>query len=532
VKKHAVIHRHFDEAGTTRNSLFFFGFGKILISKPLKGSVPMGRKSDYGNGLFKQLEELAGRLDSVEKDLRVEKQEHKADVERLNDKVGKLEATIEKQERIIEVLTNDNERLKRTLNNDSSNSSLPPSGGQNQKPGNTYNGRPKTNKKPGGQPGRKGVTLTKEDVLEKLSSGKYEHRMTTIGDKKTKKHITKYKLDIEIIPVITEGRIYAGKDGKFNIPAEYRSDVTYGNIIKTMVVDLYAEGVVSNDRIGEFVNGISGNLISLSAGSVYEFIRNFADKSAPGINQIEEGLLNAETVCTDGTVVSVNGEQAYIRNFSTNEYVLYKAMAKKSINALKAIEFLTKFAGTLEHDHETALYHFGSAHGECNVHLLRYLKKNTEEAATHWAGDLTGLLLEINAARKSRIASALWFTDEEKASYAKRYDKIIADGHLQNKATKGKLAKQEEKTLLNRLAKYKDNHLLFLHNISVPFDNNMSERDLRKCKNRQKMSGGFRKHSGNEMYCNVMSIVETSKRKGLNVLESIRKIFEGTPSVF
>ena len=53
---------------------------------------------------------------------------------------------------------------------------------------------------------------------------------------------------------------------------------------------------------------------------------------------------------------------------------------------------------------------------------------------------------------------------------------------------------------LNRLEKYKENHLLFAEDFRVPFDDNMSERDLRKAKNRQKMSGGFRKGSRQKMY--------------------------------
>lgn len=48
-----------------------------------------------------------------------------------------------------------------------------------------------------------------------------------------------------------------------------------------------------------------------------------------------------------------------------------------------------------------------------------------------------------------------------------------------------KYAKQEE-ALLNRLEKYRENHLLFIKRSEVPFDNNISERDLRKVKNRQK----------------------------------------------
>ena len=57
--------------------------------------------------------------------------------------------------------------------------------------------------------------------------------------------------------------------------------------------------------------------------------------------------------------------------------------------------------------------------------------------------------------------------------------------------------------LLNRQEKYMHNHLWFLHDFSVLFDDNMSEHDLRKVKNRQKMAGGCRKDSGHEMYCAI-----------------------------
>ncbi|MCI8584217.1 MAG: transposase [Dorea sp.] len=68
-----------------------------------------------------------------------------------------------------------------------------------------------------------------------------------------------------------------------------------------------------------------------------------------------------------------------------------------------------------------------------------------------------------------------------------------------------------KRALLGRMEKYSHNHLLFLHDFSLPFDDNISERDLRKAKNRQKMTGGFRKGSGQEMYCSIMTIIETLK---------------------
>lgn len=82
------------------------------------------------------------------------------------------------------------------------------------------------------------------------------------------------------------------------------------------------------------------------------------------------------------------------------------------------------------------------------------------------------------------------------------------------------------------MEKYRHNHLLFLHDFAVPFDDNMSERDLRKAKNRQKMAGGFRRVSGQEMYCSILSIIETLKRRNMGMLEHIRCLFTGTPAIF
>lgn len=82
------------------------------------------------------------------------------------------------------------------------------------------------------------------------------------------------------------------------------------------------------------------------------------------------------------------------------------------------------------------------------------------------------------------------------------------------------------------MRKYSHNHLLFLHGFDVLFDNNMPERDLRKVKNRQKMSGGSRKESGHEMYCSILTIIETLKRRKMGMLENIRKLFMGTPAIF
>ena len=131
--------------------------------------------------------------------------------------------------------------------------------------------------------------------------------------------------------------------------------------------------------------------------------------------------------------------------------------------------------------------------------------------------------------RKNRLAKGSWFEVAEINEYEREYDRIIKKGRKENKKTKSQYVKEEETVLLNRLEKYKANHMLFIHDNRVPFDNNMSERDLRKCKNRQKMAGGFRTEAGQKMYCKILSVIETCKRKGESVFGKITEMLLDRP---
>lgn len=487
----------------------------------------MGRKSNYENGMFHQLQEIMERLDSVEKELHTEKIEHREDVARLNAKIDDLT-----QENTL--LRNDNARLRSMINNDSSNSSLPPSSDQKGgRPANTYNSRKETKCKAGGQKGHTGITLTKADIEEKIHSGKCRHEVKTIGNPSGEKYVTKYVLDLAVEPVITEIRIYADENGILRIPAEYRSDVTYGADVKALAVSLYSEGVMSNDRIASFLNSAGNGELDLSEGSIYGFCKKMENISAASIINLENEQRNQKVVATDATTVTVNGKQNYIRNFSTDNSVIYHAMSSKSIEALKELDFLKCYAGTLLHDHETALYHFGTEHAECNVHIIRYLRKNTEETRNPWSDEMITLLCDMNKKRKERMARGEdSFPDEVIKEYEEKYSFLLEKGQEENKTTSHKYAKQDEKTLLNRMHKYRHNHLLFLHDFSVPFDDNISERDLRKAKNRQKMSGGFRKESGNKMYCSIMTVIETLKKRNMGIIENLKLLCMGAPAVF
>ena len=459
---------------------------------------------NYEKSIYNQLMDVMARLDAVEA-------KNNREISRLNGEIKDLKKENRELKEENQRLKDDNARLKSIISNDSSNSSLPPSTDQKGgKPANTYNGRTKSGRKAGGQKHHKGTTLTKADIEEKIRSGKCKHEIRTVGNPCGSTYVTKYVIDLDVVTKITGIRIYADEDGQFHIPVEYRSDVTYGANVKALAVSLYSEGVMSNDRIAAFLNAASGDVLELSEGSVYGFCRKLSDAAQESIRHLEGHLLDQEAVAADATPVTVNGEQNYIRNFSIQDTVVYRAMKSKSLKSLEKLDFLKKYTGILMHDHETALYHFGTEHGECNVHLLRYLRKNTEETGNRWSIEMAELLGEMNRERK----------------------RLQEEGKEENRKTRHKYAQKDEKTLLNRMEKYRHNHLLFLHNFSVPFHNNLSERDLRKAKNREKMAGGFRKGSGNEMYCGILTVIETLKRRKMGLIENLKKLFMGTPVIF
>lgn len=481
----------------------------------------------YDQSLYDEFVKVLDRLDTMKK-------ETDQKIAGLNNEISDLKKENKKLQKENDLLKEDNTRLKNLLNHDSSNTSKPPS--SDQKPGraaNNYNNRKKSEKKPGAQTGHKGTTLSKEKVEEKLASGKYLHEIETIGKVSERGYVVRYVIDLRVQPVIREIRIYKDADGKYPIPERYRSEVVYGPTVRALAVDLYSEGVMSNDRIAAFLNDASEGCLELSEGSVYGFCRKFSDLSGTEIEKLEEHLTNQPVVATDATTVSLNGKQSYIRNISDEKTVVYYGMEKKTKEALGEIPFFSSYAGTLLHDHETALYQYGTDHAECNVHILRYLKKNTEETGNQWSKELSDLLCEINRERKKQKEEGKsCFSEEKRQEYEKRYAACLEKGIEENHSTKHKYAKREEKTLLTRLEKYCENHLLFLKRFEVPFDNNMSERDLRKVKNRQKMAGGFRKEKGQKMYCRILSIVETLKRRKMNLMAHIKQIFIGTPAIF
>ena len=86
---------------------------------------------------------------------------------------------------------------------------------------------------------------------------------------------------------------------------------------------------------------------------------------------------------------------------------------------------------------------------------------------------------------------------------------------------------EEERCLFERLLEYQEEHLLFIKNFEVPFDNNIAERALRMIKAKKNVSGGFRSKSLAENFCDIRSLFGSGKKQDKNLFEIVKEVLDG-----
>jgi hypothetical protein len=76
-----------------------------------------------------------------------------------------------------------------------------------------------------------------------------------------------------------------------------------------------------------------------------------------------------------------------------------------------------------------------------------------------------------------------------------------------------------------------DDILRFARDISVPFDNNLAEQDIRMGKVRDKISGAFRGSDGGADFFRLRSYISTARKNLVNVFDAIFGAVTGKPFI-
>lgn len=492
--------------------------------------------------LSKRCEKLQIELNSIKAENKMLQKKMDNIDEYINNRINKTVAQLtEKFDTEVKELKNqikikdeEIERLRNHINKNSTNSNKPSSTNmfpikQENTSANQYNYRRKTCRKSGGQFGHKGYYLDKlklEKIIKNTNTQIEEFTHEIKGSEK-KEDIVKYKIGLKIITVLERHIFKFKNDNKEKMSKEFYQDISYGNSIKALVVALGGYETISYNRITDLISEISDGNINLSEGTIRNFYQEFYNKSEATMKNIENNILNEEVMNTDETNGKCNGKLCFFRCYSNERNVLYRSHKNKGDKPIKEDNILPRYIGCIVADHDTGIYKYGRKHQECIVHTGRYLEEITQNVKeTNWQNEMSRFFFRTNETRKmAKQYGETSFSEEKEKELLKEYDEILERAKLENKKIESEYYKAKAEKLRRRLIKYKESQLLYIKEFKVPFDNNISERDLRMIKNKMKISGGFKSMNGASTFASVISIAKTSIKRKVNPLKSINDIF-------
>jgi len=182
------------------------------------------------------------------------------------------------------------------------------------------------------------------------------------------------------------------------------------------------------------------------------------------------------------------------------------------------------------HDHDTTYYSYGRAHQECMEHVLRYLKGSMEnEPNLKWNKEMRELVQAMIHFRNNMDPDDDRDPDkidpEKVAEFEARYDEILDQAKAEYEYEPPSDYYKDGFNLYMRMFKYRDSHLLFLHDRRVPPTNNLSERLLRIVKRKLAQMMVFRSWGGLDYLCCSLGSIASLRAEDKNLYESIAAIF-------
>ena len=462
-------------------------------------------------------------------------------VKELNGIIEALMVQVKKQADVIQA-------MKASLDKNSHNSSKPPSSDGYKKPP-PKSLRVKGQKSNGGQPGHEGNTLkAKEnpDHFEEHGPGHCASCEEDLSGVQACASESRQVFDIPAMQIeVTEHRVQTKvcpKCGTVNcgeFPEGVNAAVQYGQGVASLCTYLNCEHFVPLDRTTQIFKDLFGQ--DLSESFVLKATGKTSESVKPSEEAIKELLANGEILHTDESGVRVKGKLHWVHVASTKKLTHYAVHAKRGREAMDEIGILPKFKGTGIHDHWKPYFQYSFKHGACNAHQLRELVGIVENWQQPWAKSMIEVLCDIkDAVDECKAKGATQLSQEVKAQFVKRYEEVLVAGFAANpekpedentSAKRGRKKQSPPRNLLNRLKNFQEDTLRFMNDFRVPFDNNISERDIRMIKTKMKVSGTFRTLTRAEQFARIRGYISTARKNGQNILSAIKDALVGKPFI-
>jgi len=436
--------------------------------------------------------------------------------------------------------------LKARLNQNSNNSSKPPSSDGYQKP-NPKSLRGKSGKPSGGQFGHKAhqlplnenpdhVITYRPDTCEKCECDlndtlPLEEKIRQVLEFIAKLEITEHRVQTTICP-----KCQHPNQASFPLGVDYKTQ--YGDQTKALFSYLNVQQLMPLKRLTETFHSLTDHTVS--QGTILRANQELYTKLAYAEEQIKQQLLDSPVLHSDESSVKVKGKKQWIHVACTPKLTYYMIHPNRGKIAMDAAGILTDYEGYSMHDGLKAYRkNTNCKQALCNEHHHRELVAVVENDKQAWGQKMIDLLYVIKKQKEERIDSGFQVMEPDQITrFEAQYRNILDSGFVENpppelslEKKRGKPKQSKTKNLLDRLDKDQSAVLAFMHDFQVPFTNNEAERAIRMIKVMQKVSGSFRSAQGPLIFSRLRGYFSTVRKHGLPVLEKIQEALSGTPFI-
>ncbi len=394
------------------------------------------------------------------------------------------------------------------------NSSLPP--GQSPK----ANKKPKPQAKRGPKDGHQGVSRERTEPDETL-----ECRVTCCaccGEDLS--HLPQHEagrhqvIDIpKVQPIVRDivryGRYCSGCETyqRADLPPGVEADRVFGPHIEQLVLYLHYAHPLSYQRVQRILEDVCG--LTISKGALVNMVSRAKEGLQQAADAIQSRLQEATVIGSDETRLRVDGITYWQWVFQTPDLAYF------GVEPTRAAQVITDVIETPPEVWVSDLFssqmcHPADRYQICLAHQVRDLQYAIDAHDCQWATDLQTLFydaMELNRPAKSIPLQEI----------QQRLDRLLDNAYPDN---------SDSRRLWRRYRKHRDALFLFLEREDVPPTNNASERALRNSVIYRKVTGGFRTDWGAELYVNFMSILETARRQGHTIFETLSKLLASQPA--
>ncbi|MEY9988736.1 transposase [Streptomyces sp. V4I8] len=431
--------------------------------------------------------------------------------------------------------------LTARLGKNSANSSRPPSSDGLAKPA-PKSLRGKSGRGPGRPKGQKGITL--RQVAD--PDHRVEHRphgpcagcgadlagAVVAGIERRQVFDLPERIGLEVTEhQVLTCRCACGRSEKASGPEGVRAPVQYGPGLAAAGVYLMHGQFLSKDRTATALADLFD--ASVAPGTVASWVRTCASRLDAFGRLVAGKVAGAAVAFFDETGFRTAGCLHWLHSASSGQFVHLSVHRRRGREGIDAAGILPGFTGIAMHDAWAPYDSYPQAeHALCSAHVLRELvavtERGSEKARCAAYRAIDAVLALKKAAEEARAdgldAIAVSVKDGELGALAQ----AVADG-LKATATRSSKTEAKYHALFRRLTKRWNDYLRWVHDLTLPFDNNPAEQTIRMAKLRIKVSGCLRTLHGAQDFAAIRTYLATATRHEQPMLDVLIQAMRGSP---